>query len=151
MPDDIAVVPTDVTEPMFIAWDAEIGGRPRPEDLAFWAREENGKALWFQHAGTTIGYGIARLRAWSFTGGHICTIGPLGTRDPADALACVRAAIAWAQAHVSEVQINLPGPHLALADLLAHGFRIAYVETFHSSAAPFFDARCVITSGSGLL
>jgi hypothetical protein len=151
MPEDIAVVPGVADEPTFIAWDAEIGGRPRPEDLAFWARDEGGTALWFQRNGIAIGYGMVRQQAWSFMGGHTCAIGPLGTRDPADAIACMHAAIAWSQTRVREMQINLPGPHLALADLLANGFRIAYVETFHSNAAPFFDPRCAITSGSGLL
>jgi GNAT superfamily N-acetyltransferase len=151
MPAALTVEPTAATDAAFLGWDAAIGGRQRPEDMAFWARAEGGAALWFQRAGTTIGYGVVRQQAWSFTGGRTCTIGPLGVRDPADASASVRAAIAWAQSRVSQVQINLPGGHPALADLLANGFHIAYVETFHSDAAPFFDPHCAITSGSGLL
>jgi hypothetical protein len=50
------------------------------------------------------------------------------------------------------VRIDVPGPHPALAPLLERGFQIVYVETFQSSAAaPFFDARCYIPSGSDLL
>jgi hypothetical protein len=71
--------------------------------------------------------------------------------DRRPAAACVLAAMCWARARADVLLIDVPGPHPCLAPLLDAGFRIAYVETFVSTArTPFFDARCYVASGSNL-
>ena len=64
-------------------------------------------------------------------------LGPLGVADPADAGACVAAALEWARPRARAVRLDVPAPHPALAQLLEAGFRI--VEDDHmfcsSSAA----------------
>ncbi len=44
-----------------LAWDAEISGRPRPEEHQYWVDECAGTPFWFQRAGERIGFGYVRL------------------------------------------------------------------------------------------
>jgi Acetyltransferase (GNAT) family len=61
------------------------------------------------------------------------------------------AAVSWASQRADVLHIDVPGPHPCLAILLERGFRIAYVDTFVTTAGiPFFDARCYIPSGGDL-
>lgn len=148
----IETIEAEPQDAEMIRWDAEIGGRPRPQEHAFWAREERGVPLWFRRRNTTIGYGYVRLGAGSLWYPDAATIGPVGVRDPADAGACVAAAVAWARDHAKVLRISVPGPYPALAPLLSARFRITYVETFLSAAPqPFFDPRCYLASESTLL
>jgi ribosomal protein S18 acetylase RimI-like enzyme len=142
----------DTTDPALIQWDAQMGGRERPMDHAFWVREQQAVPLWLLRRGVTVGYGYVRLGAGSLWYPETCTVGPLGVNSPGDATDCVLAAVNWACKRAKVIRIDVPGPHPCLAPLLDRGFRIVYVELFVSTApTPFFDAHCYIPSGSDLL
>ncbi len=148
---DVETVEAQAGDPLLAQWDAEIGGRLRPADHAYWLQAQRAAPLWLRRRGAIIGYGYARLGAGSLYHPDACTLGPIGARTPADAAACVLAAVEWARRRAAVLLISLPGPHPALAPLLDAGFHITYVETFLSTAdTPFFDARCYIASGSDL-
>jgi GNAT superfamily N-acetyltransferase len=148
----IEVLVGEATDPEVIVWDAQIGGRERAQDHAFWQGEQQSTLLWLRRDGVPIGYGYVRTGMRSFWYPTLCRIGPIGILSPEDASEGVLAVVRWACQRATIVRIDVPGPHPALAPLLAMGFHIIYVETFVSSAAaPFFDARCYIPSGSDLL
>jgi GNAT superfamily N-acetyltransferase len=148
---DIDIVEGQANHPEFVRWDALISGRSRPIDHTFWIHEQRAVPLWFQRHGNTAGYGYIRLGAGTLWYPEACTLGPIGTRTPEDATACVLAAVNWAREHANILLINVPGPHSSLIPLLNLGFYITYIETFVSTASiPFFDARCSISSGSDL-
>ena len=149
---DIEVVEGQAEDPAFVQWDAQIGGRARPMDHAFWIKQHQGIPLCFRRQGVTVGYGYVRLVAETPLSPQTWVVGPVGVSAPEHATACVLAATRWAQQQAETVRIDVPGPHPCLAPLLESGFQIVYVETFHSTATmPFFDARCYIPSGSDLL
>jgi GNAT superfamily N-acetyltransferase len=134
-----------------LAWDAAIGGRERPQDHAFWAREEGGVPLWFVRGGVPIGYAYVRLRAGTLYFPEAARIGPVGARTAQHAALCTAAAVRWAAERAPVLRIDVPGPHPALADLLEAGCRITYVETFVSSSAePIFDPTRYLGSGGSL-
>lgn len=151
---DVEVREASAGDAELIAWDTSISGRERLPDHAYLMREQQGIPLWFERAGQTIGYGYVRPGAGSTSSieyPETCAIGPLGVKQPEDAVACVLAAVKWAKLRAEVLSIDVPGPHAALAPLLDCGFHIIYNETYLSSgAAPFFDARCYIASGSDL-
>ena len=148
---DIEIVEGQAGDPEFVRWDAQVSGRSRPIDHTYWIREQRAIPLWFQRQGNTIGYGYIRLGAGTLWYPEACTLGPIGTRTPEDATACVLAAVGWARDHAKVLLIKVPGPHPSLAPLLNLGFHITYVETFVSTATTsFFDARCFISSGYDL-
>jgi GNAT superfamily N-acetyltransferase len=141
-------------DPALVQWDAQISGRIRPEDHAFWTKQLQCIPLWFRRQGTTVGYGYVRLEAATPLTSIKWVVGPVGVSTPEYAAECVLVATRWAQQQAGgvRVRIDVPGPQPALAPLLERGFQIIYVETFQSSATtPFFDARCYIPSGSDLL
>ncbi len=148
---DMEIIEADVSDPALLDWDARVSGRPRPEDLQFWVREERAVPIWFLRRGKIVGYGYVRFGAEAHTNPHSSTLGPMGADTPEDATACVLAAVHWAMQRAVEVHIDVPGPHPCLATLLELGFHIISFDTFVSSAVtPFFDARCYIASGGGL-
>ncbi|MEJ2207455.1 MAG: GNAT family N-acetyltransferase [Anaerolineae bacterium] len=148
--DVIAALPGD---PDLVRWDAEIGGRPRPEDHAFWTEHAGGMPLWFLREGQPLGYGYVQRRSHEVALWHpqALALGPLGARTAADALDCVLAAVAWAAERAPELALGLPAAHPALPALLAVGFRITYVETFVSTTSDVaFDPACYLPSSSTL-
>jgi GNAT superfamily N-acetyltransferase len=148
---DIDIIEGQTDDPEFVRWDAQISGRSRPIDHAFWIQEERAVPLWFQRQGDTIGYGYVRLGSGTFWYPQACMLGPIGTKKPEDASACVLAAVGWAREQTEVIRMKVPGPHPGLISLLNLGFQITYVETFVSTATtPFFDARCYLSSGSDL-
>jgi hypothetical protein len=148
----IEVVEAQAGDPAFIQWDAQISGRMRSVDHAFWIIQQHSTPLWFRRRGVTIGYGYVRLVAETPLSPQTWVVGPVGVSAPEHASACVLAASRWAQQRGQTVHIDVPGPHPSLAPLLESGFQIVYVDTFHSTAiTPFFDARCYIPSGPDLL
>jgi GNAT superfamily N-acetyltransferase len=148
---DVTVVEGHPDDPELVQWDDEISGRRRPEDHAFWVREQRAVPLWFRRQGTVVGYGYVRLGAGTIYSPQACTLGPIGARTPDDAGACVLAAVAWARPRAAVLCIDVPGPHPCLAMLLDAHFRITYVETFMSAAhTPFLDPRCYVGSGGTL-
>jgi len=151
---ELEVVEGLAGDPAFVDWDAQIGGRTRPVDHAYWTKQQQCIPFWFRRQGVTVGYGYVRLEAETPLTSKKWVIGPVGVRAPEHAADCILAATTWTQQQAGEVRvrIDVPGPHPGLAPLLERGFHIIYVETFQSSAAtPFFDARCYIPSGSDLL
>jgi hypothetical protein len=129
--------------------DAEIGGRPRPQDLRYFAERLSGTALWFEGAGRRVGYGMVTLvRPWMAGAGDEAHVGPLGVFEAADGPACAMAAIRWALERAPSVAIDLPAMHPALRPLLDAGCRITYVELFMGDE--FADTRRYLPSGSDL-
>jgi GNAT superfamily N-acetyltransferase len=135
-----------------VGWDAEIGGRYRPEDHAYWLQRRAGAALWFTRRGERIGYGYVQAHSDDLPGeAQVATLGPIGVRALADALPCVGAAVGWARARYTIVRVGVPAPHPALAPLLRAGFRIAEVETFCSTTEDAVaDVRRYLPSGGDL-
>ena len=137
-------------DPALLEWDAEIGGRPRPQDHAFWVREQRGVPLWFRRGREVVGYGYARPAIRTVWTPEKVVIGPIGSRSADDAVACVLAAAAWAWRQGPVLDVAVPGPHPALPPLLEAGFRIIYVETFCASGEPAVDPRWYVGSGGDL-
>jgi GNAT superfamily N-acetyltransferase len=129
-------------------WDAEISGRRRPEDVAYWLRAGQAVPVWFRRGSETLGYAYIQMRSpFSLWMPEASFIGPLGVRAAQDAAACVAAAVRWVAPRTSDVRLAVPGPHPALPSLLDAGLQIVYVETFCSSAAsPIFDSRRYLVS-----
>jgi len=148
----VRVEVADPDDPELALWDARCCGRPRPQDHTYWRREERAESLLFRRGQETIGYGIVRLGAGTLEDPGACTIGPVGALLPDDAAACVLAAVRWAADRSAVLRIDVPGPHHALAPLLAAGFRIVDQDTFCSSGLlPFVDSRCYVGSGGSLM
>jgi GNAT superfamily N-acetyltransferase len=130
-----------------LRWDAEIGGRWRPEEHRYWLEECAGTAFWFQRGGERIGYGYVRLAPETpLQPADSAVVGPIGVRDAGDGAACVIAATGWALERASGTRLLVPGPHPALGPLLAAGGMIEYVETFLCSAPPYLDATRYLPS-----
>jgi GNAT superfamily N-acetyltransferase len=149
---EVDVREAHVEDSEWASWDAEISGRARPEDYAFWLRRRGGLALWFVRNGRTIGYGMAQTRSDDLLAHpDAVSLGPIGTRRREDAVECVLAAVRWAQQRATVARITLTGPHPAMAPLLTAGFRITEVETFCLTAAEaFVDVQRYVPSGSDL-
>jgi ribosomal protein S18 acetylase RimI-like enzyme len=149
-PDHVALVPADPDDPDLVAWDTEIGARPRAEDLADLVRSRSAEPLWVERDGVRIGYAFVQRR----TPGYLwhpdaITVGPVGVRSPADAADAVGAAMAWASTRGPLVTIGVPGPHPSLGPLLQAGASITYVEQFLSTHEPFADPRRYLPADSG--
>jgi GNAT superfamily N-acetyltransferase len=140
-----------VDHPALLDWEWELGGRPRPEDFAYWAAHD-ATALWFRRDGAILGYAIVRTQGGTVRHPADATIGPLGVRRAEDAAACTMAALGWVRTQAANLCLMLPGPHPALAPLLRAGFRIEDVYSFAVSGdVPFCDPRRYISSGPDLL
>ena len=150
--DEIDVIQAADGDKDFIEWDAELGGRRRPQDHAYWIRRRGGVPLWFMHSGRRIGYVVAQTRSDDLLmHPDAVTLGPIGTRAREDAVACVLAAVAWAQQRAAVARISLTGPHPALAPLLEVGFRIVEVETFCATSDESLpDVQRYVSSGGDL-
>lgn len=148
---DITISAARLDDPGLIAWEAELGGRLRAQDLDFWNTAQRGVALWFRRGGKPIGYAIMRLRDATIRHPGAITIGPLGVCRVEDTAACTLAALGWARGQGGEVCLTLPGPHPALAPLLAAGLRIEDSYIFVASdGGAFSDPRRYISSGADL-
>jgi GNAT superfamily N-acetyltransferase len=130
-----------------LAFDAEIGGRQRPEEHRYWLEDCAGTPFWFQREGRRVGYGYVRLAPETpLQPADTAVVGPIGVRDAEDAPACVLAAVAWTLERASRAWLLVPGPHPALRPLLHAGGMIEYVETFLCSAPPCVDATRYLPS-----
>jgi GNAT superfamily N-acetyltransferase len=142
-------IPAEPHDPMLITWDAQISGRMRPNDHAFWCTAEAGVPLWVTRNGERIGYAYVRQRDPQISTTDL-RIGPIGAYTPADSSATIAAAIAWAAPRARSLSLPVPGPHPALAGILRAGFRISYVETFMCAGPACFDETCYCSSGGAL-
>ena len=148
---DIEIIHADASDLALLNSDTRISGRPRPQDLEFWVRDEKAVPLWFRRQGKIAGYGYVRFNAGAHSNAHACKIGPMGAETPEDATACVLAAIHWAMQRSEEIHIDVPGPHFCLTTLLERGFYIKSFDTFVCSASSLFlDARCYIAGGGDM-
>lgn len=148
---DMEIIEADASDLVLLRWDTRISGRPRPQDLEFWVRDEKGVPLWFRRRGKLVGYGYVRFGATAHFNPHACKIGPLGADTPEDASACVLAAVHWALQQSADMLIDVPGPNPCLAKLLERGFHIKSFDTFVCSASSLFlDARCYIAAGGDM-
>ncbi len=99
-------------DPALVEWDAQIGGRRRPEDHAYWVEATRARPLWFRRGGAVVGYGYAQTyNPEALWHPDAITLGPIGAHSPEDAPACTRAAARWAQPRADAVRITVPGPH----------------------------------------
>ena len=57
------IIEADSSDPELLHWDARACGRPRPEDLQFWVREEGSAPIWFRRRGQIVGHGYVRFGA----------------------------------------------------------------------------------------
>ena len=143
----VVAVETTADDPALVEWDARVGGRRRPQDLAYVVNMLAAQPLWFRRGGATVGYGFVQQRT---PDRPKCpdqfAVGPLGVAGAADAGACVAAALAWAQPRApSSVRLDVPSPHPAFAPLLTAGFRIVDMSMFCSSSpAPAADPTIYI-------
>lgn len=150
----VDVVMAEPGDPELVGWDAEIGGRRRPEDHAYWTRRKAGVPIWFERRGRRLGYGYVQVQPRSEDArwyGDTVRVGPLGVHDAADAVDCLTSALGWASEHGGSLSVLVPGPYPGLRPLLDAGFHIGDIETFLSTAEPPFTAgRRYIPSGGGL-
>jgi GNAT superfamily N-acetyltransferase len=148
---DVEVIRASVDDIDFARSDAELSGRNRPVDLAYWVQRRGGVPMWFVRGQRVVGYGLAQTRSDDvLRQPDTITLGPMGALARADSVACVLAAVAWARDNGAAARISLLGPHPALPVLLEVGFRIAGAETFCSSAPPVVDAERYVPSGGDL-
>src|SRR5205085_8396372 len=110
LPSEMEIIEANASDLALLSWDKRISGRPRPEDLEFWVRDEKAVPLWFRRQGKIVGFGYVRFGAGAYLNPHACKIGPMGANTPEDATACVLAAIYWARQRTSEIHIDVPGP-----------------------------------------
>jgi hypothetical protein len=152
-PAEVAVVAANPVDTALLEWDAALAGRRRPEDLAYYVRECAAVALWFERGERRLGYGYVQRRSpESLWYPDAYTLGPIGAYTPADAAACVLAAVEWACSRAEVLRVAVPGPHPALPQLLEAGFHIVDLETFLTSAEePLADGERYLPSGSTLL
>jgi GNAT superfamily N-acetyltransferase len=150
--DPLEVVQADPDDPALVAWDTELSGRRRRQDLRYWVQRRGGLPLWFLHLGEVVGYGFAQTRSDDLLAHpDAITLGPIGARTPEQAEACAYAAVEWARGRAAVARIAVTGPHPALGPLLAAGFRIGEVETFCSTdSAQFVDVQRYVSSGGDL-
>lgn len=151
---DVEDVMAEAGDPQLTGWDAEIGGRLRPQDHAYWMRQKGGVPLWFERNGKRLGYGYVQVQPRSEDAhwyGDTVRVGPLGVRDVADAVDCLTSALGWASEQGGRLSVLVPGLHPGLRPLLDAGFHIGDIDTFMSSTdPPFTDGRRYIPSGGGL-
>ncbi|MGH7263875.1 MAG: hypothetical protein ACREMB_03335, partial [Candidatus Rokuibacteriota bacterium] len=136
-----------------VDWDAEIGGRRRPADHAYWVRDTDAVPLWLRRAGQPVGYAYVRLRDREYVWHpEAVTVGPVGARTPDDAAGCVAAAVRWAAGRGPSIRVFVPGPHPALGALLDAGFRITEDHDTLAATHPtlFAGPRRYLPSGGTL-
>jgi GNAT superfamily N-acetyltransferase len=149
----VDVVPARPGDPELVRWDAEVGGRLRPEDHAYWVQGASATPLWFARGSEALGYGYVQARNHEVALWHpeALSLGPIGARNPSLALDCTLAAVAWAAERAPAVALGVPAAHPCLPVLLQAGFRIMYVETFVSIEENVpCDPACYLPSSSTL-
>jgi GNAT superfamily N-acetyltransferase len=150
---DIEIAPAEPDDPELARWDADAGGRHRPQDHAYWIAGCGATPLWLSRGGETVGYGYVQRRNHEIALWYpkALSLGPVGARSAAAALDCACAIVAWAAVRAPALALGVPAAHPCLPVLLDAGFRITYVETFVSTAGDFpADPACYLPSGSTL-
>jgi ribosomal protein S18 acetylase RimI-like enzyme len=146
----ITLRPVDPLDAAFLDWDVALGGRRRPQDLAFFRDEQDASFFWAESVGAPVGYAVVRRGSVSGVRDDTLTIGPVGGRTAAAARSVTLAAVGWAHARAPRLEISVPGPHPALRALLEAGFLIDYIGTYCASSAVQLNPRLYIASGENL-
>jgi len=134
--------------------DAEVCGRPRPQEHAFLESSPGAEGLVLSEGGTAVAYGWMRVVAASAPTGIEARayLAPFGGRTP-EAMArmtaellgraadAVRGLAASAGTPVADVSLLVLGTHPGLAAMLAAGFRVVDRDTFMCSRVDLIDGR----------
>lgn len=133
-----------------LALDAEVCGRARTVDFAFWRDRQAGQAWWMRIGADHAGFAIIRPGGGTLWHPDAVAVGPCAGRTPDLARAVTLAAVARAAELGTFVEIAVPGPHPALRPLLDAGFKIVYVETACVADPTMIDPERMIGSGGDL-
>ncbi|HET9111410.1 MAG TPA: GNAT family N-acetyltransferase [Ktedonobacterales bacterium] len=146
---DVEVIEASEDDPDLVAWDLRGFGYARLNDIPWLMKSRDAQPLWFQRAGKRIGYGfVQRNCGESLRRPNAWGVGPIGAETPEDARDCVCAATNWTVERTGAARLGVPGPHPALAPLIAAGCRIVYNELFLASPdARIFDTERYLPSG----
>jgi GNAT superfamily N-acetyltransferase len=123
--------------------DAEVSGRPRPQEHAFLASCSGAEGFVLDDSGATAAYGWIRtvpIDAGRGAERHAFA-GPIGGRTEADMDRVTRALAVRAAAGASHVHLLLLGPHPSLPSLLSAGFRLVDRDTWMCSRLDLVDGR----------
>jgi GNAT superfamily N-acetyltransferase len=146
----IELLSADAADPDFIAYDAAVCGRNRPEDVRYWCEREQSVLFWCRAAGRVVGYGVVRFAAARVWYPEAVVVGPVGVYEARHAAACLVAVTKWAADRAPFVQMSVPGPHPGFPKLLAGGMKIVYVETYAASDDRIVDPARYASSGGDL-
>jgi ribosomal protein S18 acetylase RimI-like enzyme len=147
---NVTLRPAEPSDPAFLDWDEDTGGRRRPQDLAFLRDEQDASFFWADGDAGPVGYAAAWRDLVAGEPGDTLTIGPVGGRTAAAARGATLAAVAWAQPRARQLKISVPGPHPALRTLLDAGFLIDYIGTFCASPRVRLNPARYIASSEDL-
>jgi hypothetical protein len=143
---DVEATEIEEQDQAIIGWDAEISGRARPEEHAYW-RSTRAIPLWVRGKDGIVGYGYVHRTPASVRAAAGVLLGPIGARSAADAAASLDAILRWSRRFGHAVHVGIPGPHPSLPALIRAGFRIKFVETYCcSNPTALFDPRTYIPS-----
>jgi hypothetical protein len=143
---EVEVREVEEKDQTIIWWDAEISGRARAQEHAYW-RSTHAIPLWVCGKDGTVGYGYVQRTPPSAGAPAGVLIGPVGARSAADAAVSLDAMLRWSRPVGRVVQVGIPGPHPSLPVLIRAGFRIKSIETYCcSNATDLFDPQTYIPS-----
>ncbi len=123
--------------------DAEVSGRPRPQDHAFLDSCPGVKGFALYGTGDPVAYGWIRTVSIDAGTGpeRHAFVGPIGGRTEHAMDQVTRALAIRAAAGAPHVHLLLLGPHPSLAPLLAAGFRLVDRDTWMCSRLDLVDGR----------
>ena len=143
---EVEVWDVEEKDETIIGWDAEISGRARAQEHAYW-RSTHAVPLWVCGKERTVGYGYVHRTPATAGAAAGVLLGPIGARSAADAAASLDAILRWSRPFGHVVHVGIPGPHPSLPVLLRAGFRLKFIETYCcSNATDLFDPRTYIPS-----
>ena len=138
-PGSLAQAPPDA----IAAIDAEVSGRPRPQEHAFLATCSGAEGFVLDGSGDPVAYGWIRTVSIDAGPGpeRHAFVGPVGGRTEEAMDLVTRALAARAARGASHVHLLLLGPHPSLAPLLGAGFRVVDRDTWMCSRFDLVDGR----------
>jgi GNAT superfamily N-acetyltransferase len=138
-PEELASAPPDV----IAAIDAEVCGRPRPQDHAFLASSSGAEGFVLSGGPAPAAFGWIRTVSIDAGTGpeRHAFVGPIGGRTEEAMDHVTRALAVRAGAGAPHVHLLLLGPHPSLGPLLAAGFRLVDRDTWMCSRLDLIDGR----------
>lgn len=138
-------------DPVLDSWDTDLSGRDRTQDRQHWIETSGATPLWITKSGERAGYAYVHPTSpdalWNQ---DAMTIGPIGVHAANDVVGAVTAVLRWARSQflTKKIRMLVPGPNLALPNLLSLGFHITYVETYCSTSDhPIYDPTRYVCAG----